>query len=509
VYDTPQGASRRVVVIGGGGGGLAAAALLARAGHRVTLLERGAEIGGKIGEHRAGGFRFDTGPTLLTMPWVFDEFFAALGERRDEHLPLHPLDPLCRYTFADGSRLDLHADPDARRQALRAFAPGEEVALDRYLAHVARMYEISEDVFLRNPFTVRSVARFIRPRFLRDLPSFTSGTTLHALNRRYFRDPRLVQLFDRFATYNGSSPMRTPATFGVISHVELAQGGFTPTGGMRAVARSLAAAAERAGVEIRTGEEAVHVAMRGSGPAAVHLASGAELPADAVVVNQDAITALGTLFADAARVQPLRRRMERREPSSSGFVILAGVRGRRDELAMHNIFFSGAYAREFDELFDARRPIADPTVYVSISARAHPADAPADAENWFVLVNAPALAPGVDWSGLAPAYRDRVFDVLARHGLDPRTGIEVEHLITPADLAARDLAFRGALYGHASHSKFSAFLRPPIAPRPLPGVFFTGGTTHPGGGVPMVVLSAQIAARAAGAWLEKKFRKEI
>lgn len=495
----------RVVVVGAGGGGLASAALLARAGHAVTLLERNADTGGKIGEMRLGAYRFDTGPTLLTMPWVFDEFFTALGERREDHLPLRALELLCRYTFADGSRLDLHADPDARRDAVRAFSPGEEVALDRYLAHVARMYAISEDVFLRNPFTARSVARFIRPRFLRDLPSFTSGATLHDLNRRYFQDPRLVQLFDRFATYNGSSAYHSPATFGVISHVELAQGGFSPEGGMRMVAQALEGAARRAGVDIRCGEEAVRVAMSERGPTAVHLSSGAVLPADVVIVNQDAITAYGMLFADAPRVHALRRRMEAREPSCSGFVVLAGVRGTHPHLAQHNIFFSGDYAREFDELFVARAPITDPTVYVSVSARSSAADAPAGAENWFVLVNAPALAPGTEWDRIAAGYRDRVFDVLARHGVDPSGTLEVEALITPADLACRDLAFHGALYGHASHSPLSAFRRPPLAPRELPGVFFVGGTTHPGGGVPMVILSARIAAREAARRLEKKF----
>jgi phytoene desaturase len=310
--------------------------------------------------------------------------------------------------------------------------------------------------------------------------------------RSFFRSPYLRQLFNRYATYNGSSPYRAPATFNLIPYVELAQGGWHVLGGMYQIARALERVARRIGVAIRTGAEVERIIVRGGAACGVRLAGGEELRAAAVVANVDPRHVYGDLIPEAAAEL---RRLERLELSSSGFVLLLGVDGAYPQLAHHTIFFAGDARREFDAIAGVRVPYADPTVYVCAPSVTDPTLAPAGTTNLFVLVNTAPLSARVSWAREAGAYRDLVIGKLERLGLAGLgRRIIVERILTPADIAARYNAPGGAIYGLASNGPFDAFLRPPQRARRVGRLYFAGGGTHPGGGIPLVLLSGRSAA---------------
>jgi phytoene desaturase len=312
---------------------------------------------------------------------------------------------------------------------------------------------------------------------------------------RFVRAPHLRQLLGRFATYVGGSPFRAPATLNVIAHVELNEGIWYPRGGIYAIAAALEKVGRELGVEYRVSCPVARIAVRAGRAVGVLLADGSGVAADAVLSNVDVAHTLTNLLPREAVDQARVRRLTRAEPSCSGFILLLGVAGEHPHLAQHNIFFSSDYRREFDAIFGRGRPAEEPTVYVAITAKADPGHAPAGHENWFVLVNAPAAGPACDWEQEKAAYRDRVLAVLARFGLDVRARIVVEEVFTPADLARQTGSWRGALYGASPNNALAAFRRPPVRDPRIAGLYFAGGTTHPGGGVPMVALSGRLAAK--------------
>jgi phytoene desaturase len=491
----------KVVVVGAGVGGLAAAARLAAGGHDVTVCEQAPVVGGKLGwlerETEVGTFRFDTGPSLLTMPEVFADLFAATGDPWPDGLGLQQLDPLIRHRFADGTRLDTSPDLDvtsARMDA--AFGPGAGADWSRLIARTDRMWEAVRGPFLESPVAgVRDLAR--QAVKLADLRTIAPGRSLRWLGQRYLTDPRQRTLFERYATYTGSDPRRSPAALGVIPYVEQRYGGWYLRGGLRTLADELARRITDRGGRIRTGTEVSRIEAAGGKATGVRLADGGRLPADVVVANADA----SHVYRDLLPSPSLVRRLRRSTPSLSGFVLLLGVRGRTPGLAHHNVLFPASYDAEFDAIFgDPAAPVADPTIYVS--SPADPAVRPDGHEAWFVLVNAPrhGTGPGaVDWSSaeLSGSYAGRVLGLLARRGLPVADRLLFSHVITPYDLARATRAPGGAIYGTSSNGARSAFLRPPNR-TPVRGLFLVGGSTHPGGGLPLVVLSARIVDRMVG-----------
>ena len=482
--------TKQVAVIGGGLAGLSGAIELARRGFSVDLFEQNGRLGGKMNEVRREGFRFDTGPSLLTMPFVLEQLFAGAGFRRREFLDLVPIEPMCRYFYADGSRLDASSDAAAMESAISMLSERDRGRFDRFMAYSRRIYDLTAEVFLFTP--IHEWQKLLNRRHLSTLfalPSIDAMRTVHRGVKRFFRDDRIVQLFDRYATYNGSNPYRAPATLNIIPYVEYGFGGFYVKGGMYRLVEALEQLAIILGVRIHTGLPVEEIVTAQGRVAGVRV-NGTLQRADYVLCNADVVTAFNRLLPGQAAE---RRKLNRLEPSLSGMTFLWGVKKNHPELAHHTIFFSADYRREFDQIFNQLQAPDDPTVYVAITSRADPGDAPAGCENWFVLVNMPYLRPGAAEPDVA-GVRRAVLAKLQRHGIDPGGAIVCEEVITPRDYETRYGSNGGSIYGISSNSRAMAFRRPANRSRAVRGLFFAGGACHPGGGIPLVLLSGKMAA---------------
>ncbi len=425
-----------------------------------------------------GRFTWDSGPSLLTLPWVFRDLFAETGAPLEEELELLRVEPVTRYAFADGSSVELSADLPVALDALEAWSPGAGTDWTRFLGTCAGMWRASLPYLTGPaPWPPR------RPRpgepkpDPRDLVRVRPWWTVSELARAHARDPRLRMVIERFATYAGADPRRAPAALAVAGFVEHAFGAWHVRGGLYELVLALVRRLEALGGELRLGTAAERIDVRGGRVTGVTTASG-PAAADAVVANVDAAALPALIGAAAAGGE--------RERSLSGFALMLGLRGRTDGLAHHSIHFPADYHAEFDAVFGGRVP-ADPTVYVSAPVATDPGDAPPDREAWFALVNAPAT--GADCGELEER-------TIARLGVGDR--IEARARRTPADLERETGAVGGAIYGAAPHGRLAALRTPGNAVRGVRGLWRVGGTVHPGGGLPLVALGGATVARAIG-----------
>ncbi|MCR5978159.1 phytoene desaturase [Gordonia jinghuaiqii] len=488
----------RVLVIGAGVGGLAAAMRLQAAGHDVTVVEQSDAVGGKLGVVEHDGFVFDTGPSLVTMPHVFEELFAATGASIHDVLTLERLPLAARYRFPDGTELDMPGDLDAIPTALdAALGPGRGAQWSSFLRRAERIWDVTHGPFLESPMSIRTMIGGIATPS--DVRTVAPWRTLRGLGDRHFDDPRLSMLLDRYATYTGSDPRRAPAALASVPWAEQAYGSWYVRGGLGRIAAAMRDRLTELGGRIELGVEVARVSTDTRGRVdGVMLADGTERPADIVVANADARQVYDRLVPRrAARVPSALLR--RTTPSLSGFVLLLALDDPPADQPHHHVLFAEDYDEEFDAVFGfggPPRPIARPTVYISAPDDPEIVPGPGTA-SWFVLVNAPRHDPGhgVDWDtpGLAESYADRILTVMAGRGLDVGDRIRHRTLLTPADLERRTLTPGGSIYGSSSNGPRSAFLRPSNT-SPVPGLYLVGGSSHPGGGLPLVVMSAKIVA---------------
>jgi 1-hydroxycarotenoid 3,4-desaturase len=486
----------RAIVIGGGIGGLVAAIELQRSGVDVQLIEKEREVGGKMRVVEVAGRRIDSGPTVLTMRWVFDELFEACGLRLEDELALVKLDVLARHAWDDGSRLDLFSDPLRSRAAIAELA-GESNArgFDGFAAYARRIYEEVEDVFIRSERP--SLGGFLTRHGIKrafGVARIDAHRTMWGALDDFFDDSRLKQLFARYATYSGSSPYDAPATLHLISHVE-ASGVWIVDGGIHPLALSLRSLLESLGGRVSTGERVREIEIDGQRARAV--IADRRYEADAVIVNADAAALASGYFGRAAERAVDAMPPKARSLSAVTWSMVAETSGF--PLAHHNVFFSSDSRREFEQIGRGRLP-SEPTVYVCAQDRL--GGAVTGLERLFVLVNAPARDGALDRTEI-DACENRTFDRLARAGLTIRSASHVR--TTPADFDRLFPGTGGALYGRATHG-MTATLSRPGSRTSVKGLYLAGGSAHPGAGVPMAGLSGKLAAQAVCADLASTTR---
>jgi phytoene desaturase len=483
----------RAVVIGAGLGGLATAIHLRLAGFEVRVLEGRDAPGGKVRQWREGGYTFDVGPTIFTMPFAFEELFAAAGRRFSEAVSLAPLAPYYRAHFPDGTVFELS---DSMREVLaqiRRMSPDDEPRYVDFLARAGRIYRVVEEHFLTRLFDSRW--DLLDPGLLRAGLQVDALTTLARRVERQFSDARIRQLTSYQAIYVGASPEEVPATYSLIPYLETAQGVWFPRGGMYALASAVAALATDLGVEIRFGCGAERIEVEGGRARAVRDVSGERHPADVVVSNADLHHTYGDLLDGTPRRHMSDRRLARLEPSSSAFILLLGVERTYPGMVHHNVYFSADYARDLRELFVDHVPLSDPSFYVCAPSATDPALAPPGGTTLYALAPAPYLAGGVDWDALGEPYAERLVDRMEAAGWTGlRAATRVKRWYTPADFARDYRCHRGSIFGLSARSDQTAFRRPAPRSRDVAGLYLVGGSTQPGGGVPMVVIGGKLVA---------------
>lgn len=485
---TVPGRTDRVVVVGAGLGGLSAALRLAGAGREVTVVERADLPGGRAGLLEDAGYRFDTGPTVLTMPDLIADTLAAVGEELADWLELTPVDPIYRAFYPDGTHLDVRADVEAMSAEVeRVCGPAEAAGYRRYVDFVSALYRHEMTDFIdRN---IDSPFDLLTPNLAR-LVALGGFGKLAPKVRQFLRDPRTQRVLSFQSLYAGLSPYDALAIYAVIAYMDSVAGVFFPRGGMHAVPRALAGAAEKHGVTFRYGTNVQRVEIRAGRAVAVHTDEAERITGDAFVLNPDLPLAYRELLPPTATPH----RVARLRYSPSCFLLLAGSTASYRGIAHHNIHFGRSWRRVFTELVDEHRLMSDPSILVTSPTRTDPTLAPPGRQIFSVLVPTPNLDADIDWDVVGPRYRDEIVDRLAEMGyVGFGAGVEAEHTVTPADWRRRGME-RGAPFAAAHTFLQTGPFRPAnLAPK-VKGVVFAGSGTHPGVGVPMVLVCGRLAA---------------
>jgi diapolycopene oxygenase len=493
--------SNRTLVIGAGFGGLGAALYLADKGRDVCVVDKRSGPGGKAYSFVLGDYRFDAGPSLFTLRNYFEELFSMTGAVFSDYVETVPLDPITHYFFADGSRINSRP-AEGFLDEVDKIAPEDRKGMKRYLYYSKHILDISEDLFLKNPLShwkeggpKKAVANLMK------LGGIDVFRTMHRANSRFVKDPRLVQLLDRFATYNGSNPYLAPAALNCIAWVEHGQPVYALRNGIASIPEALEKRCRELGVRFEYDREVQLVApeSRRTGSAAadghlVRYADGSFERYRSIVSDVDILRWYEDLVGEPER--PAAQKYRRQPSSSSAVVFFWGIREGFDELGLHNIFFSSDYRREFDDIHKGHRLPEYPTVYVNIGSKFTPEDAPSGGENWFVMVNAPHHEAGRDWATESSELRNRVIRRLSKElGRDIGDLIDEERILTPDIIEDETGSYRGSLYGISSNTMTAAFGRHKNRSPYYPGIYHCGGSVHPGGGMPLALSSGMIAAR--------------
>ena len=480
----------KAIVIGAGIGGLATAIRLAKKGYAVEVFEANDYVGGKLSTFTLGDYRFDAGPSLFTMPHYVDDLFTLCGENPTDFFQYVIKEVACHYFWEDGKRLTAYGETERFVKEVEAELAVPAATLNRYLKRAKKKFDRTRTLFLES--SLHKWQTYLRKETLIGVAnyfSFEIDTSLNDVNTHQLKEPHLVQFYNRFATYNGSNPYKTPGMMTLVQHLEQHYGTYIPNKGMSDISASLYALAKRMGVGFHLSSPVSKILVKNKKAVGVCVNEEKYL-ADLVVSNMDVVPTYRKLLPN--QKQP--EKVLSQERSSSAVIFYWGVGKSFSQLDLHNIFFSDDYAAEFAAIFNTKTLYHDPTIYVNITSKDVPSDAPEGKENWFVMINAPHDT-GQDWKAIAEQLREWVIAKLNRNlETDIAPLIEEEWVMTPDIIAQRTQSYLGALYGASSNDKMAAFLRHPNFSREISNMYFCGGSVHPGGGIPLCLLSAKIVS---------------
>jgi len=483
--------SKKAIIIGAGVGGMATAIRLKLQGYHVQVFEKNDYPGGKLSHFEIKGFRFDAGPSLFTSPHLIDELFALANEPIDEYFSYEKLAVACNYFYDDGVCIKAYTNKDAFAAELKEKTNEPSQNIYRYLNNAKSAYQHIAIIFLKHSLhTIQTLFKAPIFKALSKVKMAYLFKSLNDYNKTAFSSPKLVQLFNRFATYNGSNPYNAPAMLSLISHLEHNEGAFYPKGGMISITNALYHLALKLGVQFSFGKSVQQIQTKANCVTGVMMEQEV-YDAEIVVSNMDVYFTYKNLLNDAIKAAKVKKQ----ERSSSAFIFYWGMNKTFPSLDLHNIFFSADYQAEFDAIFNTGLPFNDPTVYINITNKLEPGKhAPIGKENWFVMINVPANN-GQDWTNLALYYRKAIIQKLNQiMGENIEPYIEVAEVLTPVSIESKTASYMGSLYGTSSNSKMAAFMRHPNGSKTINGLYFVGGSVHPGGGIPLCLSSANIVA---------------
>jgi phytoene desaturase len=483
--------SKKAIIIGAGVGGMAAAIRLKLLGYTVQVFEKNEYPGGKLTHFETNGFRFDAGPSLFTSPQLIEELFTLAKEPIAPYFTYEKLEVACNYFYEDGVNIKAYTNKTAFALELQEKTGEPTQNLYRYLNHASDAYNHIANIFLR--YSLHAIQTLFKAPIAKAFSTLRLAylfKSLNAYNEAAFKSPKLVQLFNRFATYNGSNPYKAPAMLSLIAHLEHNEGAFYPKGGMISITNALYRLALKLGVEFEFGKAVQQIITEDNAVKGV-MVDDLQHDGTIVVSNMDVYFTYKNLLNDFTKAAVVKKQ----ERSSSAFIFYWGMKKSFPMLDLHNIFFSNDYKKEFDAIFNTGIPFYDPTVYVNITNKLEPGKhAPLGKENWFVMINVPANT-GQDWNTLEDFYRRAIINKLNKIlGEEIESCIEVSEVLTPVTIESKTASYMGSLYGTSSNSKMAAFMRHPNDSKTTNGLYFVGGSVHPGGGIPLCLSSAAIVS---------------
>jgi phytoene desaturase len=483
--------AKKVLIIGAGIAGIATAIRLAVKDYQVEVFEANDCGGGKIAEFEQNGFRFDAGPSLFTMPQYIDELFKLAGKEPSQFFRYQKLDIIYKYFYENGSRLTAYADEHEFINEV-AKLTGDAGPMQKHLENSSRIYKISNPIFLEHSLhRLKTYLTLDAFQALCRLPQLDASRSMHQANTSLFSDARLIQYADRYATYNGSNPYQVPATLNVIPHLEHHLGAFFPEKGMYGIVQSLIQLAESLGVTFHYQSPVEQIILKDKMAIGIKV-NGETIKADIVVSNMDVWFTYQKLLSAHPYLFP--KKILSQERSSSAMIFYWSIKKQFPDLDLHNIFFTADYKKEFDHIWQKQSIYNDPTVYVNISSKLKVDDAPAGCENWFVMINVPANN-GQNWDELIKEARGNILKKLSRIlNTNIVELIVCESMLDPRSIESRTSSYQGSIYGTSSNSRFAAFLRHANRSSKIKNLYFCGGSVHPGGGIPLCLLSAKIVS---------------
>lgn len=485
--DNPK---KKVLIIGAGIAGLATAIRLKSQGFSVTVFENNNYVGGKLTAFSKNGYRFDMGPSLFTMPQFVEDIFKSAKKDINDYFSYKKKEIVCNYFYEDGTRFTALSDLEKfANNASLTFSVDEE-QIHNYFKKSKKKYDLTSSLFLEK--SLHKLGTYLSKQTIESIIKINSlniNSTLHDYNSSSFKDARLVQFFDRFATYNGSSPYKTPGIMSMIPHLEQYFGTFFPKGGMHSISQSLYKLAQDIGVEFRLNAHVDEILIENKKVIGIRV-NGQKHNADIVVSNSDVVPTYRKLLKNYKAPEKILKQPR----SSSALIFYWGISKEFPELDLHNIFFSSDYKKEFSTIFKDKDVYDDPTIYVNITSKEESKDAPKGSENWFVMVNVPANT-GQNWDAIIKKTKQNILTKLSRIlKVNFEQLIEFESILDPRKIEENTQSYQGALYGASSNNKFAAFLRHPNFSQKIKNLYFCGGSVHPGGGIPLCLLSGKIVA---------------